>query len=522
MKSIKNIFIIISILVIQACAAFTVSNVRVESIKDTVTSYGKYWTGLFKYDLTADTAVVWAWLELSADSGITWSQSEVHTVGHVGSIAPGTDRTVKWMVDDDHGPNCMLRVRINNSPKYFYRTTTTELDTVNDNPEEFPKPAPEDDVYETLERLVNDIQGIDLNNLSIYNSLLPIYDHKRESLITFIVDTGLGQLEVGMAKGGRQESDGCEFCFFRATYLKAGSMEFAILAKNVQGQTTDTVIAIKNAIGSSMGLSHGNIMVNWDHQHGEGGSWAGDDSCVAILERAKASAVPAKMAFAKIRVGRGYNVRRAGPSHGLTDGPIDDHLVVTAFKDMDDNPIGSWVRFGGHNAGDNGQISLQMESNFGGVCSFFQGGAGTMDVWSNYIANYAGEIGRYSAAVMVSKIMDTLSNAPFVEVNKLGSCWDWAYYNGPGKTLIQAFRVGDINYASYTAENPNEQIIYTRASLDDFDHTVLMGYANGGAEVYYYWGDQASANKENYVRMSQHIVRAVNILKHRLGPPTFE
>lgn len=511
--------------------ALVVSNVAVDSIRDTTASYGNIWTGIVTYDIASDTDSVWTWLELSTDNGNSWSQKEVHAIGHVGTVKAGTARKIRWMIDGDKGPDCRFRVRANDSAAqyrltYYYVDTNVTphyayLDTVMDSVLECPKPFVQADPYEILERMLNNKEGMNLDMTNVSNKL-PLYGHATaHPRIDFKVSHAQGEVVVGMGVSGRSLTGygPNPNLKYRATYFRCGSVEFVMVNRNTIFYFTAKGDSARKIIQDSTGVPLENVNINWDHIHYTDNGEMGGDSMALAVRRAKAAARPAKMAFLHKRVGRGYNVRRINSAHGgITDGPIDDNLYAVLFKGLDDSVIGSWLRFTGHDITQGGQVQILMEQAYGGVCSFINGGSGTMSGWTNYEAGYYGQIGKYSKEWVVRTVMDTLSSLTFAPIGKLGVAYTRdTYYHNLGDAPLQAFQIGGYSFASYISETPVEQVLFTNARLEDFDRLMVLGYSNGGL-LYYPWGGTLSAwDRFDIPRMAQITIRGVNILNHLLG-----
>ena len=123
-------------------SAITISNVRVDSLKDTAAAYGNIWRGIVTFDVASDSDSVYTWLEFSSDNGATWRIDNIHATGYVGSIPKGAGLKARWMVDGDKGPSCKIRVRVNDQPKWYIRNEVTLFDTASETAQDCPKPIP--------------------------------------------------------------------------------------------------------------------------------------------------------------------------------------------------------------------------------------------------------------------------------------------------------------------------------------------------------------------------------------------
>ena len=498
----------------ESGGVFYVTNVSVYDVTSTDVSYGKVWTGKVGYDVSSAFPEVWAWLEVSFDGGATWEYNKTHVIGHAGTITPGTGLEIQWLMDTAADVNvltdCQFRVRVNEDPAYYIQHDTTVLDTVADSPDECPKPISQADPYTMLEMMVSKpYHQHDLTDIGVYRYQLPGLEQQVS------VATG-SEMLVGMGVSDRPPTTypPFEYLKFKATYIKIGQMEFAIISKNSIRTAVETVTIEKQAIQNALGIPKENILINCCHVHYTDNGEVGTTECVAALTQAKASAVPAEMAVLHLRTGPGYNYTRQGSAGGFTDGPIDDNLFCVLFRDYAANPIGSWVRFTGHSAMDTDNLMCRsMESRWGGVCAFFNGGAGTMNTaWSNVGGNY-------DPVHMADLMMAEVPNAQFSRAGKMGVSSAWTVYYGVD-TLIQTTRIGDWYLPAYNCENPNEQALVT-AALMSYDQAIVVGYANGRAGPgggYYNWNTTTGIPRWQVYRMTQETVRAANVLDIMLGP----
>jgi hypothetical protein len=528
-----SLFLVVSFIVYGS--ALSVTNVQVDSLVDTVTTYGTVWRGIVTYDVAAEADSVHTWLEFSEDNGTTWHMEKIHAVGHVGTIGVGPNRKAQWMVDGDKGPNCRIRVRVNDLPKYYIQKEVTVFDTFAETAEECPKPIPETDPYETIERLVNNKWHDMVLSLPQYK--LPFYDNTWSAKIPLDIKTSVAlgsDFSVGMARVNRGPtcSPGNTDEYIWATYLKLGNKEYAVVSKASIRQQTDTINKIKNTIEDNLGIPAGNLLINWDHTHY---SDCGETHMAATLEAvrlARASAVPARMAWCRISLGAGYNVRRVSQSpEGMTDGPIDGNLYGVFFRDMNGDPIGAWWRFTGHHGRTPKKVSLLMEDRFGGPCAFMQGNAGTCNMWDDYVARAnpaSGHPATVTDTFMTETLLSRESTLEYKTIGRMGTASAVDAINGIGTILVCAWLIGDLAIPCYTAEGNMEQALYTMARLGYSDNVMPIGYSNGGGGTYYNWGhDLTSVNnpiawpnhddKDSVLRNAEATIRCVNILKNLLG-----
>ncbi len=303
---------------------------------------------------------------------------------------------------------------------------------------------------------------------------------------------------------------------FKATYIKIGDMEYAVISKDSIRNTIDVVTAEKQAIQDALGIPKEHILINWDHVHYTDDGELGSAQSIAALTQAKANAVPVQMATLHLRTGMGYNYYPyAEGACTWTDGPIDDHLFCALFRDMSGNPVGAWVRFTGHSAvmPDN-LLCRTIESRWGGVCTFFQGNAGTSR------AALPSEGGVYDPVNVANMILAQVPTAQFKNVTRMAVDWTWTTYYGVA-TQIQCTRLGDFLLPVYYAEPPVEQALVTEALLG-YDQTIVVGYGNGRAGPgggYYWWSGGNGIPLYQVLAMTQETVRAANIVDIALNWP---
>ena len=489
---------------------YHVSEVRVTSCEGRQAAWGTVWSGELRYDLPADHPLVWTWLETSLDGGRSWSPSLAQPIGHVGPVASGPDRRVLWILDGGAQRDFTFRIRVDPAPKSFMINKTPVLDLAPVGQGGCPKPIPEEDPYEVLERM------LDSGTYKFDISQIGRYRHRLADLELHVrAERGPG-LTVGMGESlSPKASTRVKIPLkIRATYLKVGGMEFAVISKNSIRNTVDVVRQEKAAIEQQLGIPASQVMHNWCHQHYQDDGELAIDETVAALRQAREQARPARLAVLPLRTGPGWNYYRSGQSgkNVFTDGPIDDHLTVFLFADRDGKPIGSWIRFTGHGA-EAPALSKEMEERWGGRCAFLNGHGGN----TNTTQIDAAMGGKYSPKAVVDLILAALPSARFQEVGKLGVAWGWTNYYKVD-TQIQCLRLGDWRIPAYNAEPPVEQALVTAALLGP-ERTMVVGYANGRAGPgggYYMWGRDDGIPRWQVFEMTQLTVRCANILERML------
>jgi hypothetical protein len=172
-----------------------------------------------------------------------------------------------------------------------------------------------------------------------------------------------------------------------------------------------------------------------------------------------------------------------------------------------------------------------MEQRFGAPCAFMQGGAGTCNMWDQYIASANPGSGRpatVSDTFMVRKLLSAESALVYGPVARMGTACAVDGIPGIGTSLVSAWIIGDLAIPCYTAEASTEQLLYTFARLNNDDNVMPIGYSQGGGGSFYNWGhDLTSVNdpiawpnhdsKGSILRNSEATVRCVNILKNLLN-----
>ncbi|MBL8029056.1 MAG: hypothetical protein JNL74_21720, partial [Fibrobacteres bacterium] len=438
---------------------------------------------------------------------------------------------VRWMVDGDKGNSCLIRIRANDDAAWYKVESTTWLDTTSEGPQDSPKPIPLTDPYETIERMVNN----KWQDLILYRSeyRLPYYK-TGGSVQSITAEVAKGSdFKVGMANRFRGNT-----CYAldpagkttRATYFSLGGQEFAVISKTCIRQLNDTTEKIRQAVADSLAIPKSHVIINWDHTHYSDCGEALADSCVAAVRLAKAAARPAVMAWKRVSMGPGYNFRRSGQSPtGMTSAPIDDSYWCLFFKDTAGAPIGAWLRFSGHIGGQlNSAICDSVAAAFGGCGQFFQGGAGTHNVWDNYNANAnptAARPGTWSASKAREVAMAQLPELTFKSVDKMGIAYAWDAVPLTGTVMVNAWVIGDLNLLCFAGESPAEQQLYIAARMHNSPNTMPIGYSNGGGGTYYYWGhDLTSKNnpvqwpnhdgKDQVIRNAETTLRCINIIRN--------
>lgn len=481
---------------------------KVWNVVSTPTAYGQMITGELSYACRLPQATAWAWLEVSFDDGRTWSAGKVQAVGHVGTIPTGDDRQVKFLIDARKGESHKLRIRVNPSAPVYHLNKTNALKITTDGPAECPKPIPEDGPYPTLELLLNKEEH--QHDLSLANPKVPA----KLPIAELGADVGTGKgLLVGFGDSPLPTANQPRAnpkMKIRATYLRVGEMEFAVISKNSIRNTVEVVNQEKEAIEKATGIPRHHIMHNWCHEHYSDNGELAINETLSALKKAKEGAKAGKMASIILNVGVGFNYRRSGQSGRdvFTDGPIDDQLAAMLFTDTDGKPIGSWIRFTGHIA-HAPELTAEMEKRWGGICAFLNGNGGNVNTTGNYVK----EGGKYTPAAIVDMVLKEAPSAKPKDITKLGVSWTSRKYYSI-ETLMQCLRLGDFLFPAYYAEPPVEQALVTRALLGP-QRTIVIGYANGRAGPgggYYNWNTETGIPRWQVYEMTQLTVRCANVL----------
>ncbi len=278
---------------------------------------GPVYRGVLHYDLAAPTALVHAWLELSTDGGATWSERRIHAVGAVGTISPGPNKSVEWLVDGNHGNHCRIRIRINDS-----RATYSNLDAYHN---KMPRPTPWAH-YPLLERLT-DTPDFDLTD--------PKYELPK---IDFYKSLTLGQVKAGFARVPFFNKVGENLYFMHCCYLESanGQQKYVILQGDAIYVTTDIVHGYRDQINAATGIPKDHIMVLYTHVHNGGSDTR--DFPMQVLQQAMANVQPVEVGFLNKDMGTSYNMHRnllldathatSSFSNGVYDtGPYEYHVL---------------------------------------------------------------------------------------------------------------------------------------------------------------------------------------------------
>jgi len=207
-------------------------------------------------------------------------------------------------------------VRANGNVLTYTQYFKPGIDTVMDSANEFPKPTPENDPYQVIERMLNDNWYWAYYNRVLFN-MESNYDNTMNTMPDhqFVVHQGQGDFTAGTGWSMRPPTsyasyNGDTTLRYTALYLKVGDMEYGILSKTSIRNCINVITAEKKAVSDSLGIPVENLMWVWDHTHYTDNGESGPDSAVNAFKRAKANARPTEMATARIHTGFGYTYNR--------------------------------------------------------------------------------------------------------------------------------------------------------------------------------------------------------------------
>jgi chitodextrinase len=555
----------------------SISDISVEpaAITRTMKRHGPVYTGSITYSVTAATAYVHVWLELSTDNGATWSERRIHAVGAVGTIPPGAGRTAQWLVDGDHGNACKIRIRVNNRP-----ATYSDLDPDNN---KMPRPVPWTR-YPLLERLT------DRKDFNFTDSryVLPHVD--------FYKSLSAGQMKAGFARV-RFFHSGTQYLtnpmyFLHCCYLESmdGAQKYVILEGDSIYVRTDQISQWRDQIEAAFGIPKDHVMVMYTHVHNSGDAVEGVEIFPQdLLVAAMADAQPVEVGWFNQDMGTTHNTHRnlftdathatssfsnylydplppnivtdvlwqydalGNITDGILDGrpwnspvqqyfdcPLDSYLQIIVFRNVDTHAMtGIIVKFTLHPVsrdwfGDYPRCVMdKMQDTFGsGVEVMFTSGFS-----SNHrplaAQHYPADLGSpRSAAIFASALEAALPTMEFRPLNRLGMVIGYDLFGVSSTDVhragldpdrygagVQVWRLNDVYFSTLPCEAPSEQGLYIRARTSDTRH---MYDAYGNASFYYYtWGrwfdighyEAGASNRFESFRMAQEIVRGVNILE---------
>ncbi len=533
---------------------------------------GPVYKGVLHYDVTAPSPLVHAWLELSTDGGATWSERRIQAVGAVGTISPGPNKAVEWLVDGDHANNCRIRVRIDDN-----RATYSDLDADNN---KMPRPVPWVH-YPLLERLT-DTKDFDLTN--------PIYELPK---IDFYKSLTLGQVKAGFARTLFFNKTGGDQYFMHCCYLESqdGQQRYVILQGDTIYVTTDIIHGYRDQINAATGIPKDHIMMLFTHVH-NGGSGAPGVSTfpMTVLQQAMANVQPVEVGFLNKDMGTSYNMNRnllkdathatssfsngvydpdtapavlsiiwnyddqgniiGGlldgtalnlPGQKYFDGPQDSYLQMIVFRNAETHAMdGVLVKFTGHPVeydypGDLPRCVMdKMQDRFGSnveimySCGF--GGNHRMLA----AEHYPPELGSPRVAnALADALQQALPTMEFKPLTKLGMVMGYDVFGQPNTSIqengtdpdrlgtgVQVWRFNDIYLSTLPGEAPSQQGLYIRARTSDLKH-MYTGYGNTYYDYYTFgrmfdvqaYEDQQSPKRQETFRMAQEVVRGVDILE---------
>jgi chitodextrinase len=538
------------------------------------------YTGTVTYSVTASTADIHVWLELSTDGGATWAERRIHAVGSVGTIQPGPSKTASWLVDGDHGNHCKIRIRVNDRP-----FTYSNLDADNN---KMPRPVPWAH-YPLLERMT-DKKDFVLTDSSRYT--LP--------RINFNRSIAAGQAKVGFARTRFYHAPGQyvtnPIYFMHCCYIEAADGQKWVL---LQGDTiqinTDQMHGYRDQINAAYGIPKDNIMSVYTHVHNGGSSVAGVGTFpMDVLAAAIANAEPAEVGWVNHDMGTSHNVHRnlyTDATHalssyenykytgsgspvtdviwefdalgnitgGLLDGspfnsavqanfdcPLDSYLQMLVVRNLSTHALkGVLVKFTGHPltngwTGDMPRCVMDImqqrfASNVEIMYSCGYGNNHRMLAAKSYPSELGVQRTASAFADVLENALPTLEFAPLTKVGQVAgydmfgrSAGDGAQYVGtdPDRLgmCVHVFALNDIYVSTVPGEAPSEMGFYIRARTSDTRH-IYTGYGDSYTDYFPFGRTNGVSMYENRVppkygngfRMAQEVVRGVNILEQALS-----
>lgn len=547
-------------------SALTVSDVSV-MFHDSLSPLGnKLWVGEASYTLDAPA---WVWLEFSNDSGRTYDQRLIQGAGNVGWVASAGAKSARWLIDNDQGPLCRIRVRANSAPlTYSMRDADSN---------KFPFPLP-DETYANVERLT----GVK-DAFSFTNNRLPPADF-------YVKVSSGGRFKAGFAKKPvlQDWNSPTGDVYFSAGYFESadGSDRFLVINSACEWIYADTLAKLKDSIQIWYDIPREHIYWSWDHTHVVG--WGAPQHFRPMLDSAMARKEPVSVGYLNYAMPAGHvhfhsayvdparemftrlytygtpdsaywlteggdtlggwpvNSTAGGAVQHLYDGPNDSYLQLVFFRNDSGAYKGVFMKttaahdfetttpymdsiaryLGGTVGIENGYPKV-----WGGPVVFRMVGFGG-NASGCFRGNTPFEVSRFTS--MVRRIFqDSLPVIPFSPLSSIGVAEAFELYgisttdkavtgNLPGRTGIEfvTMRFNDVYLTSSPAESPVQQGMYLRGRTLG-KKLVYNGFANALTH-YYQWGRMNDAQcfecghpmtREEIFNMAQDMVRSVNILE---------
>jgi hypothetical protein len=541
--------------------------------RDSVTTNGmKLWTGTVDYRIDENA---WVSLELSTDSGNTFTQRLIHGIGDVGFVTAGK-KTARWLIDGDHGSKCRIRVRANNQPLAY------SLRDADNN--KFPFPVP-DDEYKCVEGMTGIADGF---NFSAYN--LPPGIFYVHSTINTPIRGGFAKIPAV-----KNWTNPANKNYYTAAYFDGGQPtdKYLLVYFDLEDLHTDECIRWKDSIEAWTAIPAKHIYFCWSHTHLVSERKLNSPSELrAVIDSAIIAAEPLSCTFTQYDMQAGIVHNRevlnsatgtslftlfdldgnsgyggvelqspdtlTSPLHvingtdgsvqqRLFDGPQDSRLQFISFRNANGDYKGVFMKMTGHNIFTTkymDSISLWMggriikEGSYdkvvdGPVVSRFIGfGGNHFEALRDYpvTGNHDWQAER-TCAVLRKVVNDSLKTAVYSplysmavsETRGVYGCTRISDTTRVGKDLLgtslMTLRFNDIFLTSAPSEAPSQQGIYIRGRL--YGKKVMYnGYANGWY-MYYRWGRYAdysgyggnTVSREGAFQMAQDIVRSVNLIE---------
>ncbi|MFH1823904.1 MAG: IPT/TIG domain-containing protein, partial [Candidatus Firestonebacteria bacterium] len=568
-----------------------ITNIRVEDIAYVTKTWGNTWTGTVKYNLSAPKMFIW--LEFSKDGGSTWSLSDISGIGDIGpAITSGNDKTISWRIDGDQGSNCFIRIRANDDPATYQEYTALN------NP--FPTPLPTEP-YESIERLVSEVE--DGFNFKSLEAVLPSVDftvdmeNTGQAMVGFARATGIHDPRPNfyvwvmyISIGGKEfviSSHDIE------VFYTADMNNYKQAVQDGLGIPKEHIMMLMTHYHGPNGTGNTNLYVNlvaaaklkaklakmaygkidegssynihrdcilsatdgriWGDYMGNGGTndpiiWQYDGGGNVI--GALVDAMP-QLEKLKTYIEINYQPVTVDPITGNNaqlyfDGARDSEFHFFLFKDMLDNPIGSFFKFTGHFVhGEFEYLCDYLQQKWGGDRDSFMytigfgGNHRGTEIDLNQDSQlpstrWGGDHIGWDFSEQIMNLLPSLEFKPMTKVGVVNGFGNFGTSTTLQNVLIQSFCLNDVFIPVLPCEAPGEQGLYIRAKTSGYK-VFYTAYGNHWAQ-YYTWGrwfdrriyenwNLGQQNRYDSFRMAEESIRGVNILKKVMDispsiPPT--